>query len=77
MHDKKRDLLLQNRIITEVYFFVVLALGISKILTLRLALRLFGKSSNNGTCYLFSMHWFSLEEERVMQHSRVSISLSF
>ena len=26
-----------------------LALGISKILTLRLALRLFGKSSNNGT----------------------------
>ena len=28
-------------------------------------------------CYLLSMHWFSLEEERVMQQSSVSISLSF
>ena len=28
-------------------------------------------------CYLLSMCWFSLEEERVMQQSRVSIFLSF
>ena len=28
-------------------------------------------------CYLLSMCWFSLEEERVMQQSSVSISLSF
>ena len=28
-------------------------------------------------CYLLSMRWFSLEEERVMQHSSASISLSF
>ena len=28
-------------------------------------------------CYLLSMRWFSLEEERVMQQSNVSISLSF
>mgnify|MGYP005829181463 CR=1 FL=1 len=28
-------------------------------------------------CYLLSMRWFSLEEERVMQESSVSISLSF
>ena len=27
--------------------------------------------------YLLSMRWFSLEEERVMQQSSVSISLSF
>ena len=30
-----------------------------------------------GLCYLLSMRWFSLEEERVMQKSNVSISLSF
>ena len=30
-----------------------------------------------GVCYLLSMRWFSLEEERVMQQSSVSISLSF
>ena len=28
-------------------------------------------------CYLLSMRWFSLEEERVMQQSSISISLSF
>ena len=28
-------------------------------------------------CYLLRMRWFSLEEERVMQQSSVSISLSF
>ena len=28
-------------------------------------------------CYLLSMRWFSLEEERVMQQSSVIISLSF
>ena len=30
-----------------------------------------------SSCYLLSMRWFSLEEERVMQQSSVSISLSF
>ena len=30
-----------------------------------------------AACYLLSMRWFSLEEERVMQQSSVSISLSF
>ena len=28
-------------------------------------------------CYLLRLHWFSLEEERVMQQSSVSTSLSF
>ena len=28
-------------------------------------------------CYLLSLHWFSLEDERVMQQSSISISLSF
>ena len=28
-------------------------------------------------CYLLSMRWFSLEEERVMQQSSICISLSF
>ena len=28
-------------------------------------------------CYLLSMRWFSLEEERVMQQSRINIPLSF
>ena len=28
-------------------------------------------------CYLLSLRWFSLKEERVMQQSSVSISLSF
>ena len=31
----------------------------------------------DGACYLLSMRWFSLEEERVMQQSSVSISLGF
>ena len=30
-----------------------------------------------ANCYLLSMRWFSLEEERVMHQSSVSISLSF
>ena len=30
-----------------------------------------------GKSYLLSMRWFSLEEERVMQQSSVSISLTF
>ena len=33
--------------------------------------------ARNTYCYLLSMRWFSLEEERVMQQSSVSISLSF
>ena len=31
----------------------------------------------HADCYLLSMRWFSLEEERVMQQSSISISLSF
>ena len=33
--------------------------------------------TRNPSCYLVSMCWFSLEEERVMQQSSVSIFLSF
>ena len=33
--------------------------------------------SSRCRCYLLSMRWFSLEEERVMQQSSISISLSF
>ena len=36
-----------------------------------------GNGARNASCYLLSMHWFSLEEERVMQQSSISISLSF
>ena len=36
-----------------------------------------GNGARNPSCYLLSMCWFSLEEERVMQQSSVSISLSF
>ena len=36
-----------------------------------------GNGARNPSCYLLSMRWFSLEEERVMQQSSVSISLSF
>ena len=33
--------------------------------------------ARNPSCCLLSMRWFSLEEERVMQQSSVSISLGF
>ena len=33
--------------------------------------------ARNPSCYLLSLRWFSLEEERVMQQSSVSISLRF
>ena len=36
-----------------------------------------GNGARNPSCYLLSMRWFSLEEERVMQQSSVSIPLSF
>ena len=36
-----------------------------------------GNGARNLSCYLLSMRWFSLEEERMMQQSSVSISLSF
>ena len=36
-----------------------------------------GNGARNPSCYLLSMHWFSLEEERVMHHSSISISLTF
>ena len=35
-----------------------------------------GNGATNPSCYLLSMRWFSLEEERVMQQSSISISLS-
>ena len=44
---------------------------------LDLSIDLPGNSPRNPSCYLLSMCWFSLEEERVMQQSSVSISLSF
>ena len=36
-----------------------------------------GNGARNSSCYLLRMCWFSLEEERLMQQSSVSISLSF
>ena len=39
--------------------------------------RLPGNGARNPSSYLLSMRWFSLEEERVMQQSSVSISLRF
>ena len=36
-----------------------------------------GNSARNPSCYLLGICWFSLEEERVMQQSSVSIYLSF
>ena len=33
--------------------------------------------ARNSSCYFLSLRWFSLEEERVMQQSSASISLSF
>ena len=36
-----------------------------------------GNGARNPSCYLLSLRWFSPEEERVMQQSSVSISLSF
>ena len=36
-----------------------------------------GNGARNPSCYLLSLRWFSLEEERVMQQISVSISLSF
>ena len=47
-----------------------------QILTL-LGANLPGNVARNPSCYLLSMRWFSLEEERVMQQSSVSISLNF
>ena len=31
--------------------------------------------ARNPSCYLLSMRWFSLEEERVMQQSSISITV--
>ena len=47
------------------------------LVCLDLSIDLPGNGARNPSCYLLSMHWFSLEEERVMQQSSVSISLSF
>ena len=34
-------------------------------------------TTSTALCYVLSMRWFALEEERVMQQRSVSISLSF
>ena len=47
------------------------------LVCLELSVDLPGNGIGNPSCYLLSMRWFSLEEERVMQQSIVSISLSF
>ena len=43
----------------------------------RLGVDLPGNGARNPSCYLLSMRWFYLEEERVTQQSSVSITLSF
>ena len=47
------------------------------LVCLDLCVDLPGNGARNPSCYLLSMCWFSLEEERVMQQSSISISLSF
>ena len=47
------------------------------LVCLDLSVDLPSNGAKNPSCYLLSMRWFSLEEERVMQQSSVSISLSF
>ena len=47
------------------------------LVCLDLCIALPGNGARNPSCYLLSLRWFSLEEERVMQQSSVSISLSF
>ena len=47
------------------------------LVCLDLCVDLPGNGARNPSCYLLSMHWFFLEEERVMQQSSISISLSF
>ena len=47
------------------------------LVCLDLSVDLPGNGARNPSCYLLSMRWVSLEEERVMQQSSVSISLSF
>ena len=47
------------------------------LVCLDLSVDLPGNGARNPSCYLLSMRWFSLEEERVTQQSSVSISLSF
>ena len=46
------------------------------LVCLDLCVDLHGNGARNPSCYLLSMRWFSLEEEKVMQQSSVSISLS-
>ena len=47
------------------------------LVCLDLCVDLPGNGASNPSCHLLSMRWFSLEEERVMQQSSVSISLVF
>ena len=47
------------------------------LVCLDLCVDLHGNGAGNPYCYLLSMCWFSLEEERVMQQSTVSISSVF
>src|SRR3954471_16616569 len=47
------------------------------LVCLDLCVDLPSNSVRNPSCYLLSVRWFSLEEERVMQQSSISISFSF
>ena len=47
------------------------------LVCLDLSVDLPDNGARNPSCYLLSMRCFSLEEERVMQQSSISISLSF
>ena len=47
------------------------------LVCLELCVDLPGNGARNSSCYLLSMRWFCLEEERVMQQSSISISFSF
>ena len=47
------------------------------LVCLDLSVDLPGNGARNPSCYLLRMRWFSLEEERVMQQSSVSISFRF
>ena len=47
------------------------------LVRLDLCIDLPGNGARNPSFYHLSMRWFSVEEERVMQQSSVSISLSF
>ena len=45
------------------------------LVCLDLCVDLPGNGARNPSCYLLSMRWFSLAEERVMQQSSISITV--